>query len=301
VKLNALDLNKLHVFVAAAQAGGFAPAAQKLGLSRSAVSQSVGALESSLGLALFDRVGRGTLLNERGRRLLDRVVAYQAELEAAISEVTQSENDMPRGTARIGLFIGFSKLLLSAVVAEFLARYPHAGVKLLFLPQADLAARLAERKLDAALSIYPLDRKARVLQSVRLRDEELVLISGRKHHQPSANLRQIRKLPFVDYYENGELARAWIRHHFRTDPGAIQVRAHVAAADFVLELVLKDVGVGIVPRSLAAPYLANGALKEMRTQRRALSDSIWLNQVRGIRHTPAAARLLEGLSAAFAG
>jgi len=301
VKLNTLDLNKLHVFVAAAQAGGFAIAAQRLGLSRSAVSQSIASLEGALGIRLFDRVGRGTVLTERGSLLLERVAGYQAGLESALSALTERPGDEPAGAARLGLFVGFSHKRLSACLAKLLARYPKVTVKLLFLPHADLAERLVERKLDAALSVYPLQRHARVLESTRLVDEEMVLVSGRKHYVARPSLSQIRRLPIVDYYESGELTRAWIRHHYRAQPGALRIRAHVATVEFVLELVLKDVGVGIVPRYLAAPLLENGLLKEIRTQRRALADSIWLSQIRGAHHELPASRMIEGLLAAFEG
>lgn len=233
MKLNDLDLNKLNVFVAAAQAGSFAAAAEQLRLSRSAVSQAIGALEQSLDLRLFDRVGRGTVLTERGQQLLERVAAYQAGLQAVISDLTHSDDTQRRGMVRLGLFIGFSHTRLDDFLAEFLARYPLAGVKVLFLPHAELAARLVERKLDAALSIYPLDRQARVLESRRLLDQELILVSGRKLHVANPSLRQIRQLPIVDYYESGELTRTWIRHHYRVDPGALRVRAHVGTVEFV--------------------------------------------------------------------
>lgn len=299
MKLNDLDLNKLNVFVVAAHAGSFALAAQQLRLSRSAVSQSITALEGSLRLRLFDRVGRRTVLTDRGRHLLERVASYQTGLQTAIAELTDPDDGMQRGVARLGLFIGFAHARLNAFLADFLARYPNAGVKVLFLPHADLAARLVERKLDAALSIYPLQRQKRVLESRRLFDQELVLVSGRKHYVTNPRLRQIQQLPIVDYYENGELTRTWISHHYRADPGALRIRAHVGTVEFVLELIVKNIGVGVVPRDVAAPLLASGALRQIKTRRRELSDSIWLNQIRGFAHEPIAARLIDEMTAAF--
>jgi DNA-binding transcriptional LysR family regulator len=299
VELNSLDLNKLHVFVVAAQLSSFSLAAKRLGLSRSAISQAIAALEAALGIALFDRVGRGVVLTELGRTLLARVLAYQTGLASVLAELGQ-RSTRPKGSARLGLFIGFSKARLTDFLAAFLGEFPDVNVKVLFLPHAELAARLLERKLDVALSLHPLSREARVLGSVPLFEEELLLVSGRKHHLVQPKLSQIRELPIVDYYERGELTRAWIRHHFRTDPGALRIRAHAAAVDFVLELIQKDVGVGVVPRHVAAPLLARGALRQIRSKRRELADTIWLNQIRDFRHEAAAAHFIDGLSKAFA-
>ena len=54
MRLNDLDLNKLHTFLTVADTGGITAAGDRLGRTRSAVSQSVTALEGSLGLRLFD-------------------------------------------------------------------------------------------------------------------------------------------------------------------------------------------------------------------------------------------------------
>jgi DNA-binding transcriptional LysR family regulator len=299
VKLNQLDLNKLNVFVVAAELGGFTTAARRLALTRSAVSQSMAALERSLGFELFHRVGRRLILTERGRTLVDRVRGYQTALEGVLGELTE-ENREPAGTARLGVFVGFSKARLTDFLARFLRQHPRITTKLLFLPQGELAERLVERRIDLALSVHPLDRQSRDLDSKRLFEEELILVSGPKHHLTRPSLDQLRQLPMVEYYETAELTRAWIRHHFRVDPGELTIRAYAPAVDFVLELIQRNVGVGIVPRYVAEPLLKSGRLRQFRTRRPELVDVIWLNQVRGARHDPASACLVAELAGAFA-
>jgi DNA-binding transcriptional LysR family regulator len=299
VKLNRLDLNKFHAFTVAARTASFSRAAVDLGLSRSAVSQAIAGLESSLGVRLFDRVGRRTFLSEPGRQLLDVVADYQLGLERGLGNIVATEPARLVGVARLGLFIGFSNARLAKSLAAFLDLYPRAAVKVAFLPHAELAARLLDRKLDAALSVYSLTRHARLVEATRLLDEKLVLVSGARHHLRKPTLQQVRELPFVDYHETGELARSWIRFHYRTDPGALRIRAHVAAVDLVLEMVRQDVGVGIVPFHVVRPFLETGELKVIHVGRTDLSDSIWLNQVRGLVHSAPGARLIETLVRSF--
>jgi DNA-binding transcriptional LysR family regulator len=299
VKLHSIDLNKLNVFVVAAELGGFATAAKRLALTRSAVSQSIAALERALGLALFHRVGRRLVLTERGRTLADRVRHYQVALEEIIHDLTNQSRE-PAGLARLGIFVGFSKARLTDFLARFLRAHPRVTAKVLFLPQAEMVESLRERRIDVALSIHPLNRQSRDLESRRLFEEELVLVSGPKHFVANPSLDDIRRLPIIEYYDTGELTRAWIRHHFGTEPGELQIRAYAAAVDFVLELIQQNVGVGIVPRYVADPLLRRGRLRQIRTRRPELMDAIWLNQLRGARHEPASERLAAELARAFA-
>ena len=69
-----MDWDKLRIFQAAAEAGSFTHAGETLGLSQSAVSRQVGALEQELGAPLFHRHARGLILTEQGEMLLGAVV-----------------------------------------------------------------------------------------------------------------------------------------------------------------------------------------------------------------------------------
>ncbi len=64
--MTSMDWDKLKVFHAAAEAGSFTHAGEQLGLSQSAVSRQVSALEQALNVALFHRHARGLILTEQG-------------------------------------------------------------------------------------------------------------------------------------------------------------------------------------------------------------------------------------------
>jgi DNA-binding transcriptional LysR family regulator len=85
-----MDWDKLRVFHAAAEAGSFTHAGEQLGLSQSAVSRQVSALESELGVSLFHRHARGLILTEQGEVL--RATAHDVfmKLEAARAKLTAS-------------------------------------------------------------------------------------------------------------------------------------------------------------------------------------------------------------------
>ena len=92
-----LDWDRVRVFHAVAQAGSFTRAAERLGLSQSAISRQIGALEDDLGTALFHRHARGLVLTEQGQILQEaaqdvakRVAAAQATLGEVVDALADA-------------------------------------------------------------------------------------------------------------------------------------------------------------------------------------------------------------------
>src|SRR6202021_3688379 len=87
-----MDWDKLKVFHAAAEAGSFTHAGEQLGLSQSAVSRQVSALEQELSVALFHRHARGLILTEQGDLLFRTAHEVFMKLEAGRARLPE-----PRG------------------------------------------------------------------------------------------------------------------------------------------------------------------------------------------------------------
>ncbi len=92
--LDALTLDQLRIFISAVDSGSFSAAARKLGRVQSAVSQSVGALEGHLGVALFDRSSKtprltpaGSAVAKDARRLLKEADALKARAASMAAQV----------------------------------------------------------------------------------------------------------------------------------------------------------------------------------------------------------------------
>src|SRR5262245_50498718 len=123
MKLNNLDLNKLHAFAAVAERGGVGSAAAQLGRTPSAVSQSVSALEGALGVKLFDRVGKRLVLTRGGQLLSDHLREYHAALQHTVDQLVNQTGDV-HGLVRVGVYLGFPRLRLAAFLTRFRARHP---------------------------------------------------------------------------------------------------------------------------------------------------------------------------------
>ena len=146
-----MDWDKLRIFQAAAEAGSFTHAGETLGLSQSAVSRQVSALEGDLGAPLFHRHARGLILTEQGETLLKAVHDVALKLEAVRSRLIDSR-DKPSGNLRVTTTLSLGANWLASRLGEFTDLFPEVKLQLLLsdddldlgMREADLALRLRE-------------------------------------------------------------------------------------------------------------------------------------------------------------
>ena len=146
-----MDWDKLRIFNAAAEAGSFTHAGEVLGLSQSAVSRQVSALEQDLQAPLFHRHARGLILTEQGEQLFRTVQEVVQKLEMTRMRLTDSR-ERPHGELRITTTVGIGTNWLAPRLGEFLELYPDITVKVILsdddldlsMRQADMAIRVRE-------------------------------------------------------------------------------------------------------------------------------------------------------------
>lgn len=121
--LSAGDFGQLRAFVAVAEALNFSRAAEKLGVSSSALSQLVRGLEERVGVRLLHRNTRNVSLTEAGEMLLKRISPAVRELAAAI-EQTSELRAHPAGIVRIHCFQAAAQLFVRPLLRAFHDAYP---------------------------------------------------------------------------------------------------------------------------------------------------------------------------------
>ncbi len=144
-----MDWDKLRIFHAVADAGSFTHAGHELGLSQSAVSRQISALETDLKVPLFHRHARGLILTEQGEVLYRTAHDVFARLAAARTRLTDSK-DKPTGELRITTTVGLGSVWLTPRIAEFLDLYPQISVTMLL---EDRELDLAMREADVAIRL----------------------------------------------------------------------------------------------------------------------------------------------------
>jgi DNA-binding transcriptional LysR family regulator len=144
-----MDWDKLKVFHAAAEAGSFTHAGEQLGLSQSAVSRQVSALEQELAVALFHRHARGLILTEQGELLYRTAHEVFMKLEAARAKLTDSR-ERPHGDLKVTTTVGIGVHWLTPRLGEFVDLYPDIRIQLI---TTDEELDLAMREADVAIRL----------------------------------------------------------------------------------------------------------------------------------------------------
>ena len=145
-----LDWDKLRIFHTAAESGSFTHAAEKLGMSQSAVSRQISALEDDLNLKLFIRHARGLVLTEVGEQLFRTAHRMHWELQQVETQMSESQ-DAPSGTLLVTTTVGFGSTWLSSRIHEFLMLYPSIQIE---IKLNDAELDLAMREADVAIRLH---------------------------------------------------------------------------------------------------------------------------------------------------
>lgn len=139
-----MDWDKLRVFYIAAEAGSFTHAGDQLGLSQSAISRQVSALERDLKTPLFHRHARGLILTEQGELLFRSAKEMVQKLEATRAKL-QDSRERPNGDLRVTTTVGLGTHWLTPRLGEFLDLYPEINVEVILTnEELDLSMREAD-------------------------------------------------------------------------------------------------------------------------------------------------------------
>ncbi|MBV5260064.1 LysR family transcriptional regulator [Synechococcus moorigangaii CMS01] len=153
----------LYAFTQVVEAGGFAAAARRMNLGRSAVNKMVIALENQLQAQLLHRSTRKVTPTPTGLAFYEKCIQILADLEEAERSVSQLQ-DEPKGLLRVNAPMTFGTLRIAPLIAAFMAQYPLVQVQLTLEDRFveaiaegyDLVIRVAEPVESASLISHPL-------------------------------------------------------------------------------------------------------------------------------------------------
>ncbi|QQS12029.1 MAG: LysR family transcriptional regulator [Rhodospirillales bacterium] len=145
-------LSEMEIFVAVAEARGFAKAAARLRRSPPAVTRAVAALEARLGARLLNRTTRRVALTDAGAGFLDAARRALVAADAAEREVS-GKALVPRGHLAVTTSVTFGRSVLAPVLGAFLDAHPQMSVSLTLV---DRVVDLIEEGIDLAIRIGDL-------------------------------------------------------------------------------------------------------------------------------------------------
>ena len=163
-------LNGINVFAAIVDAGTFAAAGDRLGMSQPGVSRAIARLEARLKIRLFDRTTRSVSLTDDGRRFFEQVMPHLAGLEEAAATASGSATAV-RGRLRVNVDPIFSRLLLGPKLDAFLKAHPDLELELITSDRLgdmiadgfDLAIRFGEPRHSSLVGRKLLDTPVRTV------------------------------------------------------------------------------------------------------------------------------------------
>lgn len=156
----------LHVFLAVAEHGNMAKAAEQLSISRPVVSKTIADLEHTLGVRLLDRMPQGVEPTAYGRALLKRSLAVFDELRQSVKEI-EFLADPNSGELRVGCSEVMAAGFVAAVIAELSRCFPRLAVRTelgtvtqQFVPLRERKCELFVARAPAALPEPDMDRES---------------------------------------------------------------------------------------------------------------------------------------------
>ena len=263
----------MAAFVRVVETQSFTAAAKLLGMPKSSVSRSVSKLEQDLGVALLRRTTRRLSLTEAGTLYLGRAREALQLLSEARNAVVEADEE-PRGIVRLTATADPTGRLLAAPIARFLRQYPRIHVELVITPRH---VDLVEEGIDLALRAGKLDDLA--LAGKRIDAEPLKLYAAPSYLAQRGTPRRFKDLARHDcvLFRGVRGTARWSL----TGPNgseSLSVRGPVNADDFplVARFACEGLGVALLPRQLAIPWLVSGELTPILPQYQLNAGAFYL-------------------------
>ncbi|WP_374448882.1 LysR family transcriptional regulator [Stella sp.] len=242
-----MNLKALQTLVAIHDAQSFVEAARRLGLTQSAVSMQIKALERELGVALFDRAMRPPAMTAAAIAIVQPAREILA-LAAGIREAVQDRETLA-GRLTLGAISTATIGLLPDGLIAIGRRYPGIRVRIEVGLSETLIRRVADGTLDAAIVTEPQDRPAG-LRFERLLRERLALVSSPAAEAPPGPAALARQ-PFIRFDRRIGVGQVIDRYLARK--GLVPDEfMELDSLEAILVMVERGLGIAIVPeRSVA--------------------------------------------------
>ena len=239
-----VDLRKLEIFAAAARHQSVSRAADELQMAQPAVSIAISRLETDLGLALFERVGRRVRLTAEGERLqrdAEDLLGRAAALQHSASQLEQLE----AGELDIACPSMLATYYLPRLLSNFLVNYPGLQASITQAGTGRIRQMLLDDELEAGVITVPRGESSDDLELFELLSERVVVLMSKDHplsNRSYLDLGRLQGVPMV-LYEPGY----FIREQFDASCRAAEVRPEVRMTTNFLPLLLEMVkdGVGL--------------------------------------------------------
>jgi DNA-binding transcriptional LysR family regulator len=254
-----INLHQLRIFQAVAEHGGYSRAAAALFLSQPGVSLQVKALERSIGLPLFEKVGRSLHLTEAGRELL----GYSERIFALLDETRQVMEELGggrRGTVKVAASTTAGIYVVPPALGAFHRQSPGVTLTLDVLNRHTVQKKLLDNDVD--LAVMGLIEDTHDLEVATFVPNELVVISSPRHPFAGRKLIPLDELANDVFLlrEAGSGTRIDTERLLSARGLRMRVGMELRSSGAIKQAVAADLGIAMMPLAALELELAAGRL-----------------------------------------
>jgi len=243
-----IETSQLQTLVAVTKAKSFSKAAEDLGVTQSAISQSIKNLESKLEIKIFKRSGKNVVLTPEGERLYQFGSQFLMGLQDTLDEL-QSDKDQMKGKVRIGTLTGIGKSWLAHEIVDYAKENPDLRLTVRLGHQEDLLAGFENNLLD--ILILPEEELPTGGEREFFVEEKSTLVFPKNNKdfalKNNLSLNQLEEMPTILFEKDDHLFFRWCRTKFNSIPKKLNVRLMVNSHGHILQAVHEGLGVAVVP------------------------------------------------------
>jgi DNA-binding transcriptional LysR family regulator len=174
-----MDIPSIQAFLAIAETGSFSRAAERIFITQPAISKRIASLESSLGVPLFDRIGRGVQLTDAGRALQEKAYRIISEIDD-VERLIRNFSGQVGGQLRMAASHHIGLHRLPGPLRQFHDQHPSVVLDMRFMDSE--GACIAVERGDIELAVVTLPESASsMLELIHVWHDPLEIVVGKKH------------------------------------------------------------------------------------------------------------------------
>lgn len=243
-----IETSQLQTLVAVTKAKSFSRAAEDLGVTQSAISQSIKNLESKLEIKIFKRSGKNVVLTPEGERLHQFGAHFLSEMRETLDDL-QSDKELMRGKVRIGTLTGIGKSWLAHEIVVYAKENPDLRLSVRMGHQEELLSDFENNLLD--ILILPEDELPTHGEREFFLEEKSTLVFPKDHtsfsFKTKLTMAKLEELPTILFDKDDHLFFKWCRSKFKTTPKKMNIRFTVNSHGHMLQAVHEGLGIAVVP------------------------------------------------------
>ena len=258
--MNLPDIRQLNIFIALEETRSFTAAAKECFITQSAVSHSIKALEKQLDCQLIERMGKHIILTPYGEVFLHHAKRVVNELETGLNKLNTLKQ-WGYTAIQIGASDSICQLILPKVLKEFYKDHPKCEISVNIGDTADVLKQIKSGEVDLAFGLQmPLHEQKFVFTP--LAEDSLCFITSSDHpwveEQPKER-KELCDVRLITYCEKSETRRL-VQSHFNEHVMQHHQPLTLGNMEAIKEMTKLGMGVGIIPRWVAAQEIADGSL-----------------------------------------